>query len=136
MQGNRSRDTRPEIVLRSELHRRGLRFRKHALVVPGLRYRPDIVFSRQKVAVECLGCFWHRCPLHASHPTANAQYWREKFEGNVARDSRKAEALADAGWQLILVWEHEEPHAAADRVEEIIRGVALARVAAPDHGRC
>src|SRR6202035_1917697 len=58
MQGNRSRDTRHEIARRRELHRRGLRFRKHLALVPGVRFRPDIVFSRQRLAVECLGCFW------------------------------------------------------------------------------
>ncbi len=117
MQGNRSVDTRHEIALRSELHRRGLRFRKHVALVPGVRFRPDIVFPRQRIVVECLGCFWHRCPVDGVTPRTNSRYWRAKLEGNVLRDERNAKAVADAGWQLIVVWEHEDLVAAADRIE-------------------
>lgn len=122
MQGNRSRDTSPEVALRSELHRRGLRFRKHTALVPGLRFRPDVVFPRQRIAVECLGCFWHRCPAHGVTPATNSAYWRAKLERNVERDRRNAAALAVAGWELVVVWEHEDPVVAADRVEGIVRG--------------
>jgi DNA mismatch endonuclease, patch repair protein len=124
MQGNRSVDTRHEVALRSELHRRGLRFRKHVALVPGVRFRPDIVFPRQRVAVECLGCFWHRCPVDGVTPRTNAGYWSAKLERNVLRDQRNANAVADAGWQLIVVWEHEDLVAAADRIETLVRGAA------------
>lgn len=124
MQGNRSVDTRHEVALRSELHRRGLRFRKHVALVPGMRFRPDVVFPRQRIVVECLGCFWHRCPVDGVTPRTNSRYWRAKLEGNVVRDERNAKAVADAGWQLIVVWEHEDLVAAADRIEALVRGVA------------
>jgi DNA mismatch endonuclease (patch repair protein) len=124
MQGNRSVDTRHEVALRSELHRRGLRFRKHVALVPGVRFRPDVVFPRQRIVVECLGCFWHRCPVDSVTPRTNSRYWRAKLEGNVLRDERNAKAVADAGWQLIVVWEHEDLVAAADRIEALVRGAA------------
>jgi DNA mismatch endonuclease, patch repair protein len=122
MQGNRSVDTRPEMALRSELHRRGLRFRKHVALVPGLRFRPDIVFPRQRVVVECLGCFWHCCPVDGTMPRTNSDYWRAKLARNVERDQRNARAVTQAGWQLVIVWEHEDPIAAADRIEMLVRG--------------
>lgn len=124
MQGNGSSNTRHEVVLRSELHGRGLRFRKHVALVPGLRFRPDVVFPRQRIAVECMGCFWHRCPLDGVMPTTNADYWLPKLERNVQRDRRNAEAVAAAGWQLVVVWEHEDPMGAADRIEALVRGAA------------
>ena len=122
MQGNRSRDTRHEVALRRELHRRGLRFRKHVALVPGVRFRPDVLFPRQRVAVECLGCFWHRCPVDGVTPRTNAAYWLAKLERNVERDRRNSAALAAAGWQLLVVWEHEDPVEAADRIEAVVRG--------------
>jgi DNA mismatch endonuclease (patch repair protein) len=102
MQGNRSSGTRHEVAPRSELHRRGLRFRKHAAMVPGLRFRPDIVLTRQRIAVECLGCFWHRCPVDGITPRTNADYWRAKLERNVVRDRRNAEALTEAGVAVVV----------------------------------
>jgi DNA mismatch endonuclease, patch repair protein len=124
MQGNRSTDTRHEVALRSELHRRGLRFRKHVALVPGVRFRPDIVFARQRLAVECLGCFWHRCPVDGVRPQTNSEYWEAKLDRNVERDRRNAQALAEAGWDLVVVWEHEDLVAAADRIEALVRGRA------------
>ena len=121
MQGNRSTDTKPEAALRRELHRRGLRFRKHAPVLPGLRCRPDIVFPRARIAVECRGCFWHRCPYDAVLPKSNLAYWLPKLERNVERDHRNERALAEAGWQLIIVWEHDDLDEAADRIEQALR---------------
>src|SRR5262249_50711210 len=109
MQGNRSRDTQPEVLLRSALHRRGLRFRKNVRVVPSLQCRVDIAFKAARVAVFVDGCFWHRCPEHGVEPSSNTGYWTEKLTRNVARDSRNDAELASAGWQVIRVWEHEDP---------------------------
>jgi len=120
MQGNRSVSA-PEVALRSELHRRGLRFRKHTSVVPGLRCRPDVVFPRARVAVECRGCFWHLCPKDAVLPKTNLDYWLPKLGRNVERDRRNERALAEAGWTLVVVWEHEETVDAANRVERLVR---------------
>jgi DNA mismatch endonuclease (patch repair protein) len=122
MQGNRGRDTRPELALRRELHRRGLRYRIQLSPVIGLRFRPDIVFTRVRVAVEVMGCLWHRCPAcQIRSPRTNSAYWTAKLDRNVARDARNAAALNDAGWILLVVWEHEDVASAADRVESAIR---------------
>jgi DNA mismatch endonuclease (patch repair protein) len=123
MQGNRDRDTRPELALRRELHRRGLRYRTQLPPVKGLRYRPDIVFTRARVVVEVMGCLWHRCPIcQIRTPRTNSAYWTAKLDRNVARDARNAAALNSAGWTLLIVWEHENVASAADRVESAIRG--------------
>ena len=118
MQANRRRDTQPERALRSELHRRGRRFRVDLpLTLSNVRVRPDIVFQRQRVAVFVDGCFWHNCPEHGSQPRANADYWASKLAANVRRDKRNNEALRDAGWIVIRLWEHVPPREAADAVE-------------------
>ncbi len=121
MQGNRSSETGPEVALRSELHRRGLRFRKHHQVLPAVRCRADIVFSKARVAVFVDGCFWHRCPLHLTDPRTNSAYWAAKLDRNVARDRRNDAVLEAAGWHVVRVWEHEIPSVAADRVEAVLR---------------
>lgn len=121
MQANRA-DTKPERRLRSELHRRGLRFRKNLRVNLGTRQvRPDIVFPRAAVAIFVDGCFWHRCPEHSTWPRSNAAFWEEKFQRNVDRDRLDDEALRDADWKVIRVWEHENATEAATRICEQIR---------------
>lgn len=121
MQGNRARDTRPERTLRSALHRRGLRFRKHGRPLPDVRFEADIVFRRDRIAVAVDGCLWHGCPEHGLRPGRNGDYWREKIARNIARDKRNAAALRRAGWTLIRVWEHDDPDRAAARIERRIR---------------
>lgn len=107
MKANRRVGTKPEASLRSALHRRGRRFRKDLRVtVDGQSCRPDIVFSRQRVAVFVDGCFWHRCPDHGRRPRHNQDYWSRKLDGNVARDQRNSDLLASAGWQVVRIWEH------------------------------
>jgi DNA mismatch endonuclease (patch repair protein) len=121
MQVTPRRDTPSELALRSELHRRGLRFRVDVAVLRGSRRRADIVFPRARVAVFCDGCFWHGCPQHATWPKANAQWWKEKIEKNRERDHNTNELLGNAGWLPIRVWEHEDVGEAADRVEREVR---------------
>src|SRR5436189_6398572 len=82
MSAARSADTAPETALRSELHRRGLRFRVHRPLEFDRRRRADIVFQRERIAVFVDGCFWHGCPEHATWPKANATWWAEKLERN------------------------------------------------------
>jgi DNA mismatch endonuclease (patch repair protein) len=120
MQGNRKRDTRPELALRSELHRRGLRYRIDAKPLDGLRCRADIVFRRQKVAVFVDGCFWHGCPEHGTSPRTNPSYWSAKIARNVERDRRNDAELGAAGWAVVRVWEHEAPANAADRISRLL----------------
>src|SRR4051794_12837146 len=110
MRRNRRRDTRPELAVRSLLHRVGLRFRvDHRVVVPGVTVRPDIAFPGRKIAVFIDGCFWHRCPEHGTAPSHNASYWAAKLDRNVARDRRVDAALTAAGWIVLRAWEHDAP---------------------------
>lgn len=116
MQANRSRDTRPELALRSRLHALGLRYRVCVRPVAELRRTADVVFGPSRVAVEVRGCFWHCCPLHYRLPETNSAYWEAKISRNVERDRRMDTALADRGWLVIVVWEHEDLALAANQV--------------------
>lgn len=121
MQSNRSRDTKPELALRSAVHALGLRYRVSAKPLAGLRRTADLVFPTAKVAVFLDGCFWHGCPEHHTVASANAKFWADKVSGNRARD-RDTDARLDAeGWVSVRVWEHEDPVAAARRVEDVVR---------------
>lgn len=125
MQANRSRDTTPERKVRSALHRRGFRFFVDRWVVAGgLRTRPDILFPRKRLAVYIDGCFWHRCPRHATNPKANSAYWAPKLKANVARDERATFALVGAGWTVLRFWEHEDPGDVANSIEAALRAGA------------
>jgi DNA mismatch endonuclease, patch repair protein len=119
MLGNRS-ESEIERELRSLLHRRGLRFRKHAPPLAGLRCKPDVVFTRKRIAVFVDGCFWHRCPLHGSEPKANADWWRTKLDANVARDRRNDAALDAAGWRVLRLWTHDPVEGMVDRVSRAV----------------
>ncbi|CAM3022757.1 very short patch repair endonuclease [Prescottella defluvii] len=122
MRAQRRRDTAPEIALRRELHRRGARFFVDRAPLPGLRRRADLVFPRRRIAVYVDGCFWHRCPQHATAPKNNAQWWADKLAANVIRDRDTDARLAAAGWTVVRIWEHEDPANAADRVQAALAG--------------
>jgi len=110
MQANRRRDTGPELALRSLLHAKGFRYRTDLrLELSGAKVRPDIVFTRWKVAVFVDGCFWHQCPLHGTNPKTNSSYWGPKLERNRQRDERNTAELVAHGWTVIRIWEHDEP---------------------------
>jgi DNA mismatch endonuclease (patch repair protein) len=117
------RDTAPELALRRELHRRGLRYRVDHAPLKGLRRRADVVFTRRKVAVFVDGCFWHRCPEHGTDPRNNSEWWASKLDRNVQRDRETDAGLAAAGWQIVRIWEHEALVPAADRVDEALAAV-------------
>lgn len=122
MQGNRRVDTKPELALRSAAHALGLRFRKDLAIADIVsRTRADLVFTRSRVAVFVDGCFWHGCPEHCRMPSSNAAYWQAKIERNRARDERVDQALREAGWAVVRVWEHEPPAEAAARVAALVR---------------
>jgi DNA mismatch endonuclease (patch repair protein) len=89
--------------------------------IKGVRRRADVVFTRSRVAVFVDGCFWHACPIHATWPKANADWWRAKLKANVERDRDTDRRLGDAGWSVVRVWEHESAADAADRVEDAVR---------------
>src|SRR5436853_5822537 len=100
MQAQRERNTTPELALRHELHRLGLRYRLHQQIVPDLRRELDITFGPAKVAVDVRGCFWHACPEHGTSPKANAEWWRTKLARNAQRDQVTERVLDAAGWKL------------------------------------
>jgi DNA mismatch endonuclease (patch repair protein) len=127
MKGNKRADTQPERALRSELHRRGLRFRKdHFLPIRDARgIRADIVFTRARVAVFVDGCFWHGCPEHGHAPRRNTGYWEPKLERNRKRDRLVTERLAEDGWRVIRLWEHVP----IDDAAEIVASSVQARIA-------
>ena len=117
----RRRDTAPELELRSELHRRGLRYRVDRRPLKGIPSRADLVFGPAKVAVYVDGCFWHSCPEHGTMPRSNEAFWQEKLARNQARDASVNELLTAEGWTVVRIWEHEEIAPAADRVEAAVR---------------
>lgn len=120
MQANHSRDTRPELALRSFLHQMGLRYRVAARPLPGTRRTADVVFTKAQVAVFLDGCFWHGCPDHHRPARRNQQFWSEKISRNRERDAETDKLLCAAGWAVVRVWEHENPHTAAQRVREVV----------------
>ncbi|MDT0276661.1 very short patch repair endonuclease [Blastococcus goldschmidtiae] len=115
------RDTAPEVALRRELHRRGLRFRVDWPLPRMPRRRADIAFTRSHVAVFVDGCFWHSCPEHRTAPAANSAWWATKLDTNVRRDQATNEHLAALGWTVLRFWEHEDPLLAADAVAAAVR---------------
>lgn len=106
----------PELAIRRELHRRGLRFRVNYSRLPG---RPDIAFTRARVAVFVDGCFWHSCPDHGTLPKNNREWWRAKLARNVERDAEKDVLLRERGWHVLHFWEHDNPVDVASMVERI-----------------
>lgn len=102
----RGKDTKPELLVRSVLHRNGYRFRLHAKSLPG---RPDIVLQKHHTVVFVHGCFWHRhkrCP-DATVPKSRTEFWVQKFANNVKRDRSNQIVLRKLGWKIIVVWECE-----------------------------
>jgi DNA mismatch endonuclease (patch repair protein) len=121
MRANKRADTKPETTLRKALHRLGYRYRKDLpIVLEGVRVRPDIVFTKRKVAVFVDGCFWHVCPQHGRQPTSNEWYWAPKLQRNMSRDQLVTEALEDAGWRVVRIWEHVPLRDAVSAVEAAI----------------
>ena len=117
MSGIKGKNTKPEILVRKALHARGFSYRLHDAHLPG---RPDIVFPKYGAAVFVNGCFWHMHGCHLSSiPKTRTEFWREKLEGNRARDAENIERLAEAGWRVAIVWECAIKGKKALPVEEI-----------------
>lgn len=109
----RGKDTKPEVLVRSMLHRAGYRFRKNVNSLPG---KPDIVLPKYKTVIFVHGCFWHRhkgCK-NTTTPKTNKSFWEKKFERNVANDRKHQRDLKNLGWQVITVWECQLTH--TDRI--------------------
>ena len=106
MSAIRATDTKPEIALRTALHRSGLRgYRIHWQNAPG---KPDIAYPGKKKVIFVHGCYWHRCPLcNLPLPKSHSDFWDEKFRKNQLRDKRKIQQLIDGGWKALVLWECE-----------------------------
>jgi DNA mismatch endonuclease (patch repair protein) len=104
MQGNRSKNTKPELLVRSYLRAAGLT--GYRLQWKRASGRPDVAFPGRRVAIFVHGCFWHRCPYcRPSEPRSNVEFWQAKFRRNCERDERDVRELLERGWTVIVVWE-------------------------------
>jgi DNA mismatch endonuclease (patch repair protein) len=106
MRLNKSKNTKPELLLRKQLWKNNIRgYRLHWKKAPG---KPDIAFPNRKIAVFINGCFWHRCPkCNLKLPKNNAEFWKNKFDRNVERDKEKIAALEKESWKVLVIWECE-----------------------------
>lgn len=104
MKGNRAKDTKPEVLLRKALWNRGLKgYRLNFKKAPG---RPDVCFTKKKIAIFVNGCFWHQCPYcKLPFPKSNVKFWTNKFKRNKERDRLKIRRLKSLGWKTMTVWE-------------------------------
>lgn len=94
------------------------------MVIGGQQVRPDILFTRSRVAVFIDGCFWHGCPTHGEMPASNREFWQAKIGGTRERDQRQTMALQEAGWTVLRVWEHEPIDDAVRRVLAVLQRTA------------
>lgn len=120
MSGIRGKNTKPELLVRSHLHRKGLRYRLHAKL-PG---KPDLVFPKHRTVVFVHGCFWHRhenC-RYSTNPQSNAAFWQTKFTANVKRDALVQEQLTALGWRVLIVWGCQTSEEDLDALAATIRG--------------
>lgn len=121
MQANRSRDTKPEMAVRRQLHKRGLRYRVGIAPIPDVRRLADIVFTKARIAIFIDGCFWHGCPEHGRKSfNHNTDYWPTKIASNVARDHDTNARLREAGWTVLRFWEHQEAGVVAQAIVDVI----------------
>lgn len=105
MRAIRSKDMRPELAVRSLVHRLGYRFRLHRKDLPG---KPDLVFVSRRKVIFVHGCFWHAHECKIAHtPKSNLAYWSPKLERNRARDEKNIGALTVDGWKAMVIWECE-----------------------------
>jgi DNA mismatch endonuclease (patch repair protein) len=118
----KGRDTKPEILVRSFVHRMGFRFRIHRRDLPG---NPDIVLSRHGKAIFVHGCFWHghkQC-RRSKRPTTNKSFWNKKLDANIERDERFRKKLRRMGWKVLVVWQCEtrKPEKLLGKLERFMR---------------
>lgn len=112
--------TKAERLLRQALDELGLQYETDARPIPNSTRRADILFPQEKIAVFVDGCFWHGCLIHGTWAKANAEFWRKKIEANKRRDEDTNFELIQSGWQVVRVWEHEDPNEAALRISALL----------------
>lgn len=123
MQGNKGKNTNPEIELRKRLFAYGLRGYRLHWNLPG---KPDIAFVGKKVCIFLHGCFWHRCPYcKLSMPKTNIEYWQKKFKKNQIRDLRNIEDLKNDGWKIYVIWECQLNAKSKSALDEIIKSILI-----------
>jgi len=105
------------------MHRRGLRYRIDYEVSRSPRRVADVAFPGRKIAIFIDGCFWHGCPLHATWPKRNADFWRQKIEANRQRDADTNERLRTSGWTVLRFWSHQSPIEAAAVVVSVVAAI-------------
>jgi len=127
----RQKGTDAEIALRRELFRRGLRYRIDYEVLKKPRRVADVAFPGLKIAIFVDGCFWHGCPVHATWPKQNAEFWRQKIEANRLRDADTNSRLLDVDWTVLRFWEHESPIEAAETVTQAVEMAKVKRCTSP-----
>ena len=115
----RGKNTQPEIILRRIISAAGLRGYRLNYKLPG---KPDIVFTKRKIAIFIDGCFWHKCSKCFIKPRTNAKFWNKKIYSNVQRDKVVSTELKSKGWKVLRIWEHEL------RKEKIIKRKILDRI--------
>jgi DNA mismatch endonuclease (patch repair protein) len=117
----RGKHTKPEMIVRSAIHRRGLRFRLHPAQLSG---SPDLVLPRHRITIFVHGCFWHRhdCKLAAT-PKSRTDFWEAKFTANKQRDLRNKRQLEESGWKVLIIWECEtrDPGTLDLRLAQLLR---------------
>lgn len=122
MSGIRSKDTKPEMIVRKGLHRLGFRFRLHDRKLPG---RPDLVFPKYRAVIFVHGCFWHGHECHLfKWPKTREDFWRQKIARNISNDEKAKAALEQAGWRVITIWECSTKGHAKNAIDEAIRRLA------------
>ena len=103
MSGIKGSNTKPELLIRKALHKRGFRYRLHSKNLAG---KPDIVLPKYKAVIFVNGCFWHKHDCHLFRwPKSRTEFWKKKITGNVKRDNRNARQLEEQGWRILTVWE-------------------------------
>jgi DNA mismatch endonuclease, patch repair protein len=123
MSSNRGKNTKPELIFRKALYAHKLiGYRLHYKPIIG---RPDVCYTRKKVAIFINGCFWHRCPYcNPPFPKTHQEYWKDKFEKNINRDKKTYQVLINNGWKVVILWEcriKDDPENCVHQVEQVLK---------------
>ena len=119
----KGKNTKPELIIRKELHRLGFRYRLHYSALPG---SPDLVFPKYKAVILINGCFWHKHECHMfKWPKNNAEFWRAKIEKNFIRDSKNSDYLVALGWKSLVIWECALKGRKKIPIDQVIESTAL-----------